>query len=60
MKIKKVKDIPPDKRHKSESFMLDGYHIKNIDEKYHCNGFIFTKYNDLKFAVNYFNKRFIK
>ena len=53
MKIIK-KDKPPDK---DRTFVIDGYLVKVIDGKFHCNGMVIDNFNQLVFSVNYFNKR---
>lgn len=42
---------------KRDSFVLDGYIVKFIDGQYRCNGISFRNYKQLKFSVNYFNKK---
>lgn len=49
--IKKTK--PPDK---DRFFVIDGYPVKVIDGKFHCNGMIIDNFKQLVFSVNYFNK----
>jgi hypothetical protein len=59
IKIKKVNDSVVDKKENRDFFILGGYDVKFINGKYHCNGLSFDNYKNLKFAVNYFNKKFI-
>lgn len=50
MKIEKKKD-------KGNFFIIDGYAVKVIDDKYHCNGLIISTFKQLIFSINYFNKK---
>lgn len=53
MKIIK-KDKPPNK---DRFFVLEGYPVKVVDGKFHCNGMVIDDFKQLVFSVNYFNKK---
>ena len=50
MKLEKKKD-------RGNFFIIDGYAVKVIDDKYHCNGLIISTFKQLIFSINYFNKK---
>lgn len=55
---KRIKLVKKQEHPRGNFFVIDGYHVHVIDGKFHCNGFVFNTYKQLKFSVAYFNKRF--
>lgn len=53
--MKAIKKLQPNDR--GNFFIIDGYAVKVIDGKYHCNGLIISTFKQLTFSINYFNKK---